>query len=541
MYRYFLLFSISLISLPSHAQFINDFSGSLESQIAYYTDDDKIINTEETRLRSNNYIRFNYSRKKFQASVQFESYYQEAILGYSPELNKDLGLSTVSIGYTNKSLEVSAGYLYDQFGSGLIYRAWEDRQLGLNNALIGGKVKYHFKDRVALVAFLGNQKNGFDISKGTLLGLNAIIKLNPVFNLDMGFVSRYEDFESSNPDFSDYTNLYQAKLQFAKDQMYGSLEYVYKSDDALVEFGQVIDNRLFSGNALSLNLGYFKSGFGLDATFRRLENMSMYTDREAYGNIYNELIVNYIPALTKQHNFGLSNIYVYQAQPQLSFISGGKAGEIGQQVDLYYQFSKPNTLAEKYKTILAFNYASWYGLKANFDVEKRTYSSDFFKYGDRYYSDINVALDNEWSEKLKTKLFWMNQFYNSEQLEASTGTVNTNIIAIESYYSIRPFSEIHVQIEHLWTADDKKNWFGALLEYQFLKNYSLYINDLYNYGNDNEIERIHYYNVGGSYRYRKTKFSLNYGRQRGGLLCVGGVCRFVPKSNGITFAMNIYL
>lgn len=541
MYRYNLLFIVSLLPFLFYGQFINDFSGSLESQIVYYTDDDKITNPEEAELRSNNYIRFNYSRKHFEASIQFESYYQDAILGYSPELDQHLGLSTFSLGYTRKSLGLSAGYIFDQFGSGLIYRAWEDRQLGINNALIGGKVKYSFKQKVSLAAFLGKQKNGFDISLGTLLGLNSVIKLNQNFNLDLGFVSRYEDFDSTNPNFSNYTNLYQAGLKFTYTNFYSSLEYIYKSDDALVEFHQVIDSRLFSGNSLSLNLGYFKSGFGLDATFRRLENMSMYTDRTAYGNIYNELIVNYIPALTKQHNFGLSNIYVYQAQPQLSFISGGKAGEIGQQVDVYYQFLKPNTLAEKYKTMLAFNYSSWFGLKADYDIEDRTYSSAFLQYGDKYYSDVNIALDNEWSEKLKTKLFWMNQFYNSEQLGASTGTVNTNIVAIETYYTIRTFNELHIQIEHLWTPDDKKNWIGALLEYQFLKKYTIYLNDLYNYGNVNEVERIHYYNIGGSYRYRKTKFSLNYGRQRGGLICLGGVCRFVPKSNGVTFAMNLYL
>jgi len=138
-------------------------------------------------------------------------------------------------------------------------------------------------------------------------------------------------------------------------------------------------------------------------------------------------------------------------------------------------------------------------------------------------------------------LYWIHQFYNKEQLEASSGTVTTNIGALDAYYTINPKNELRFQLEHLWTKDDKKNWVGGLIEYNFLRKYSIYVNDLYNYGNANEIERIHYYNVGGTFRHKKTKFTLNYGRQRGGLICVGGVCRFVPKSNGLSFGMNLFI
>ena len=73
------------------------------------------------------------------------------------------------------------------------------------------------------------------------------------------------------------------------------------------------------GNAIELNLGYTKRGLGVNATFRRMENMSFYSDRSATGNDFNSNVINYIPALTKQHDYLLTNIYVYQAQPQVSF------------------------------------------------------------------------------------------------------------------------------------------------------------------------------------------------------------------------------
>ncbi len=541
MKRHVLAFVLFLLVNTVSAQFLDDFSGSLESLITLYNDDDKVINPGDTKVRSNNYIRFNYFKSRFRVSLQFESYLEEALLGYAPEFNEKFGFSMFSVVYTHKKLELSAGYLFDQFSSGLSFRSWEDRQLGLNNALVGAHITYEAFKKVKFKGFLGKQKIGFDISNGTLMGLNAEIGLGKRFDLDLGIVSRYEAYESDNPDFKEFTNLYSSKLTYSGKSLYGHLEYVYKSKDALVEFENVIDSRLFSGSALAFNIGYFKSGFGFDASFRRLENMSFYTDRNSYGNIYNQLIVNYLPALTKQHNVGLSNIYVYQAQTQLSFLTGGKAGEIGQQIDVFYKFSKKNSLAEKYNTVLAFNYASWYGLETEFDLENRQYTSDFFKYGDKYYTDVNLELKNQWTDQWRTSLYWINQFYNMELLEASTGTVNTNIASADVYYTINGKNEIRIQAEHLWTKDDRKNWAGGLIEYNFLRKFSIYVTDQYNYGNDNSLEKIHYYNFGGVFRYKKTKFSLNYGRQRGGLICVGGVCRFVPKSNGLSFGMNLYL
>ena len=541
MKRLVIIFVLFLAATTASAQFLDDFSAGLESMITYYNDDEKVVNPGETDVRSNNYLRFNYFKRSFSASLQLESYIEEALLGYAPEFNKKLGVSMFSVAYTHNKLELSAGYLFDQFSSGLSFRTWEDRQLGLNNALVGVHLKYKVLKKVSIKGFLGKQKIGFDISKGTLMGLNTEIGLGKEFDIDLGIVSRYETYDSENPAFNDFTNLYSSKLIYSGKKFYGHVEYVYKSKDALVEFGNIIDSRLFSGNALSLNLGYFKSGFGFDATFRRLENMAFYTDRDTYGNIYNQLIVNYLPVLTKQHNAGLSNIYVYQAQTQLNFLTGGKAGEIGQQIDVFYKFSKKNSLAEKYKTVLAFNYASWFGLNSDFDLENRKYTSEFFKYGERYYRDINLELKNQWTDQWSTSLYWINQYYNMESLEAATGTVNTNIASADIYYTVNGKNEFRIQAEHLWTGDDKKNWIGGLIEYNFLRKFSIYATDQYNYGNDNSLEKIHYYNFGGTYRQGKTKISLNYGRQRGGLICVGGVCRFVPKSNGLSLAMNLYL
>ncbi len=536
-----ILFLFLLFPLWGFGQFLNDFYGSLESIGQYYIDDDKITNLGDTKFRSNNYLNFRYNHKNLSAYIQFESYIEERILGYSPVYDKKFGLAAVSVSYNNKNIEAAIGSFHDQFGSGLIFRSWEDRALGINNSIFGAKIKYHPKDKIAITAMGGKQRNGFELSEGSIFGLDFKYDISNKFNFAFSYLNRYQKLEDNSSGIPNYTNLYSGRINYFGNNFYSNLEYVYKGKDALVEFGNVIESRMFTGNALLFNFGYFSNGFGFDATFRRLENMAMYTDREAYVNIYNELVVNYLPALTKQHNLSLSNIYVYQSQPQLNFFPPGKAGEIGQQIDVFYKFSNKNSLVGKFKTELSLNYSSWYGLNATFDFENLDYSAEYFSYGTKYYSDLNLELRNQWSNNWSTTLTMIHQFYNKQFLESATGSASADIVGLDLYYNWIKNKKVHLLLEHLWNDDDKKNWAAILLEYQFHKNFSVYISDLYNYGNEQPIERIHYYNFGGSFRKNKTRFSINYGRQRGGLLCVGGVCRFVPNSNGLSFIVNVFI
>jgi hypothetical protein len=92
----------------------------------------------------------------------------------------------------------------------------------------------------------------------------------------------------------------------------------------------------------------------------------------------------------------------------------------------------------------------------------------------------------------------------------------------------------------MWADADFKNWVGASAEFNFNDKFSLFAMDLVNYGNDKKDgeNKKHYLNVGGSYRKGSSRVSLGYGRQRGGLVCVGGVCRFVPESTGFSLSFN---
>lgn len=522
----------------------NWIGGSLSSFSQYYVDDKETGKfEEENRFRSNNYLKLNAQLNKFTFGLQIEGYAPQAILNFSPSFDKEIGVATYFANYTNEKMDITAGYFYEQFGSGLILRSWEDKQLGLNNSLRGGKIKYAPFPFLHFTGLYGKHRVGFEVSKGDIYGFDTEFNVsealkieNSALSLGLSMVNRSQKIENASNGFDKSTYAYSGRINFSKNNFYSNVEYALKKKDALFEFGSVNTDALSKGNALLINTSYSKKGFGINMAFRRLENMAFYSDREVEGNLDNEQLVNYLPSLTKQHDYGLANIYVYQTQSRLIFNPFKKAGEIGSQIDVFYNLNKGTALGGKYGTKLALNYSTWYGLKADFDNENRTFDAEFLDFGKKYYSDFNAEVRKKWAQKWSSIFTYINLFYNKKYLEERSGKVNANIAIAEATYKFLSTKSFRFEAQHLWTNDDRKNWLAGTIELNLSSKISFFAADSYNYGND--INKIHFYNFGGSYTNKNTRFALNYGRQRGGLLCIGGICRIVPESTGMGISMS---
>ena len=538
------------------AQLIENLNIGLETNAIWYNDDkktgdfyDDVNDDGDDHIRANSYLKLDYTfLENFMATVQFESYEPLALLNYSPNFN-ETNIATYSLNYKTEKLDVTAGHFYEQFGSGLILRTWEDRQLGLNNALLGGNATYMPTDYLSVTGLYAKQRVGFDTSEGEIFGFNSEVELTEILNLDTAtlsfgasYVGRKDDIPETitDPDFNELTNAFSGRLDFTQNNFYSSVEYINKSEDAIVQFGNINPDFIKGGSAFLLNTGYSKKGLGVDLTLRRLENMNFYSDRAKAGNVYNENVVNYIPALTKQHDYLLTNIYVYQAQPGVSFLSPSllKAGEIGGQLDVFYKVKKGSAIGGKTGMKIAANASYWANLDGDFDYAGFDYDTDLFGFGEKYYSDFNLEVRKKWNSKWSSIFYYVNQYYNKKFIEDSNGEVKTNIGVVESTYKFAKGKSVRVEAQHLWAKEDKKNWVGGTVELNLNSNFSFYVNDIYNYGNDDDDKQIHYYNVGGSFTKGATRLGLSYGRQRGGLLCVGGVCRVVSESTGLTLNLT---
>jgi hypothetical protein len=555
-----LFITLSFLSVTAQERKENGrFFGGFETNAQRYLEFENDENSPEY-FRSNNYLQLNYEIKKWTFGIQVEGYEKQALLNYNPGFD-GTNVATYFAKYKSKKFEATAGYFYEQYGSGMILRAWEDRSLGINTALRGGKIFYKPTKDIKLKAFYGQQRTGFKVSEGQLYGFDIEANLSDWFSfqesdLEIGFsnVNRYEKIDEAfiaNPSFSPTTNAYSFRTSFTQGIFYSSLEANYKSKDAtLNRITNSISNEFINdGNAIQLNLGVAKDGLGIDLTLRRTENMLFTSERipNAIGLNQSSLdyfdkVINYTPALTKQHHSNLANIYVYQAQAGVEFKSNEimKSGETGGQIDVVYEFAKDTKFGGKYGTKVALNFASWFNLPGTYRAVPAKYETNFFGVGEKYFSDLNLEVKKQFSENTRASFLYVNQYYNKPWVEDASHDVNTHIFYTELIYNLTKSRSIRIDAEHMWADADFKNWIGGSLEYNFNENFSLYSMDIVNYGNtkDSEEKNKHYLTLGGAYRNGATRIALGYGRQRGGLVCVGGVCRFVPESTGISLSFN---
>jgi len=394
-----------------------------------------------------------------------------------------------------------------------------------------------------LTALYGQQRDGFNYTASTIQGLNTEISLNQMFNLKevdlsigSSIVNRYQE-DGANDSIPSNVSAYGGRLNMYAGDFSLNIEGVIKDPDVIANENNLVSNRLYDGTALQLDFGYSKKGIGINTTFRRLENFNFYSDRLAEGNIYNQKTLSFTPALSKQQDYLLTNIYVYNSQPRLVMNSIEKrSGEVGFQNDFYYTFDKDNFLG-KYKTKIAFNFSYWSGIESTFNHDN-SYDVKFIGNGDRYYRDLNLEIKNRWNSKLRTAITFLDVIIDKGVTLGGPlgvqGDIKAKVGVIEANYLHANGKSSRGVLQHLWTKNDRKNWLGLVYEYGISSSLNVFVSDGWNYGRS---DKIHYYNLGGSYSKKSTRISLNYGRQRGGLICIGGVCRYVPESNG--FNLNL--
>ncbi len=526
-------------------------SGSIESNAAYYIDDAKVkLESLDAlnRFRSNNYIRLDYRHKKFTTGIQVESYEKNALLNLSPQLN-GTNVGTFYINYKNDKLKLDAtiGHFYTQFGSGLVFRTWEDRQLGIANSINGILLNYKPLESIKITTLYDRQRNGFafELTNSNIAGVNTEIELSTLLKakkvkyvLGLSYVNRNE------------TNLLLANLR--KNTFLSSLrsnisiggfsaefEYAFKSKDALVEFGNIRPEFMFDGDAYLLNISYTKNNFGITTNLRRTENFAMHSQRKFAGNSFSQGILNFVPALTKQYDYSLANIYVYAAQNTIHFEPNrNKSGEIGGQVDMFFNAKKQSFIVGKYGTAFSVNYSYWAGLQGRYDALQRKYESTGFAFGEKYYRDASVEVKKKWTKQWQSVITILNQYYNTRYVEEAVGEVNATTIVLDNTHKLKNNKSLRWELQHQWSVGRFNNWLAGLVEYNFKSTFGVFASDLFNYGNTNKSNPLHFYNVGATYNKNAFRLQCSYGRQRGGLICVGGVCRFVPQSAGLNFNLN---
>ncbi len=498
-------------------------SGSFETSTIYYVDDKGLdASIPEDHFGSNNYLKLDYTNGRFSAGVQADAYLP-ALYGYDIGIygNKQFYLSSKYVSWQDRNYGFLVGDIFDQFGNGLIYRSFEDRQLGFNNAIEGVQARYNFNNYVNLKAMYGRPRLYTDYASSWVRGADLSVSLNDIFKMDNillslegSYVNRYQKVEAE--DYFDPAsmgakpnlNMYSGRVNFNWNGLSLQGEYVHKSKDLYDRAFEAED-----GNAILASLSYNYKTFSFSGTFRRLERMN--TMLSIYGNGTGNLL-NYLPALTRQYTYMLANLNPYQINSN---------GEIGGQADVYYSLRNKNN-RNSYWNFHA-NFSTYYSLSKMLDGKHKL-----------FWRDINVDIERKWNKAWKTTFLYSRQEHLVDKYDDKPTA--SNIFVADVLYKINRKHSLRFELQYLYAEKGYRpgayegDWMAALVEYNISPQWSLFVSDMYNHGATDK----HYYNGGFSFTKSRTRVQLSYGRNRAGYICSGGVCRYSPAYTGLNLVLT---
>ncbi len=527
-------------------QDVGTINGSLQTDAQYYMAD-TTINAPDVpeKILSNTFLNLTFTRGKFSAGMRFESY-QGPLLGIDPRYASTGNRTGVGIAYrfatyTDDLFEVTAGNFYEQFGSGMILRTYEERNLGFDNSIDGLRMKFMPTDGLKFTGFLGRQRAFWDMSVGIMRGGDAAIDVKALtgdflpsdmqLNLGASVVSRFQSDDQDILKIPENVLAWSTRANMMLSDFSLDLEYAYKINDPSAVNGSSFN----PGDALYVNASYAASGIGVNLAAKRIDNMDFRSDRTANGLPQQ---VNYLPALTKQHTWRLVTLYPYATQP---------TGEFGLQGDVSFTIPKNSFLGSD-ETMVTLNASVIHALDTT-RTGPFTYDAAFLWSPRTYYRDVNVEVTRKFGRDFKVTAAYINLAYDQDVIEGKApafetlyGTIDVHFAVVELWWKLSKTSSLRTEFQYMsaGTANGKKeaiqngDWVMALVEYSMAPHWIMTVFNEYNYGNSVEFRRVHYPNVSMAYNAGPLRLQAGYGRVRGGILCVGGICRPVPASNGMT-------
>jgi len=519
------------------------FSGNFQTSFNVFVIDTNIGVTEKTspqygsqKSSTEAFLFLNYTNYGFNLAMRYDVFNNSNLLNPSGSFS-DQGIGFWQISKDIEKLSLTAGYFYEQFGSGLAFRSYEDRLIGIDYAIQGVKAKYAINDNLFVKAFTGRQKgfqtNRFGFAPEIVKGLNAEgLKTIGNFNLSGGasLVNRtLDDVTMANivneinakpveqrfdPKYNTYA--YNGYFDVDVKNFKVGLEYVYKTKEAVRNgLNQDLENK--AGQVILASMGYskaklgkkHKSGIGLNLQYRHIDHYVMMLSPYVMNL---EGLVGFVPSLTQQSTYRLLARYAAQAIT---------TGEQGIQADVNITINKENSIAINFADIRQLN-------------------------GDQLYREYYFEYNRKFNKNFKAKGGIQAIFYDQAIYQGKPGhaDVITFTPFVELNYKIDKKNSIRFEGQYLDTKQDYGSFANVMLEWNISPHYSFSVSDMINtkpnrYEDNPAPDRVlHYYSIFTKYNINTTSFTLAYIKQVEGVNCSGGVCRLEPAFSGIRFTLT---
>lgn len=539
-------------------------SGSFQLDAQLYQADSKLGITDSTingqTARMNAFGNIIYRLGNFSAGVRYEAYLPP-LAGFDKRLEGQ-GFANRWARYKTGIIDVTVGNFYEQFGSGMIFRAYEEWSLGYDNSVDGARIILTPMKGVTLKGIYGTQRFFWQKyeknSRGIVRGGDIDLFINDLFSslensktkltLGAGLISKYQADLDPIYKLPENVMSWSGRFNLSRGGFFWQTEYAHKINDP-----NAINNFIYKdGKGLFTSMSYSQKGFGIALSGKWIDNMGFKSDRAVTGDA---LFINFLPPNAKTHSYSLSAMYPYATQVN---------GEAAIQATINYKVPKKSKLGGKYGMGIELNFSHIRDIERS-PIDSETtigapgtlgYDSKFLSIGDEiFFQDLGIEVNKKINKSLKLIVSADMIKYNIAVVEGHPGEPNVDafVWVTDLSYRFKRKHSIRWELSQLLTEQDQGNWIATALEYNFAPTWFFAIMDQYNYVNsegtikytdsegevhENKFEKLHYPNIAAGYTKGTTRVLLSYGRQREGILCVGGVCRAVPASNGFKITIT---
>ncbi len=532
-------------------------SGSLQTDILFPQVDTVIGTAKEYDfpVLSNTFLDLKLNSKYVTAGTRLELL-NNPLPGYETAY-KGAGIPHFYVSGGYKWFQATIGDFYDQFGSGLIFRAYEDRPLGIDNSLRGARFVLTPYKGITIKALGGMQRRyfnmdtsnyfGFDYGQEAILGADIELNIeewvprmmdnNYRLMVGASWVSKYEQqddiYVSNNGEMMmlnqpEWVGAADFRVNFVKGGWNVLAEYAYKANDPSFDNGYTYK----PGSAILFSGSYSQKGMSFLVQAKRSETMSFRSERMRKGSAG---FINHLPAFSMTHTYALAAMYPYATQPD---------GEWAFSAEARYTFPRKTAMGGKYGTSFRLHGTYIVGLQTPPEGYKETIGSDgfrpkFFGVGDETnYLDVHLEFSKKIHKTFSMNAMYMYQQYNQKVVEGkghNGDIVKSHIGVAELKYRPNKNIGMRLELQYLHTRQDKGDWAYALYEISLFRKVLLEISDMYNIGETKQ----HYYRIGATYTEGAHRIQLAYGRTREGYNCSGGICRYVPASKGLSVSYKV--
>ncbi|WMX16497.1 DUF6029 family protein [Aureispira sp. CCB-E] len=513
-------------------------TGDFETQNSFFIRDSIIgaANTpqyDRQKFGTNNWLTLNYNVMGFDIGIRFDAYYNSNLIDPLDSYSA-LGLGRWHIRKEIFGLDITAGYFYDQIGNGTIFRAYNERYLPIDNALVGARLIYKINDNWQAKAFVGQQKkvekqlNLFENYQPIIAGA-AIDGYIPIGKEDnqviltpgAGAVRRTLDDASMNQiatDISSYASedVFVPKYTTYAFSVYNNLtwkgfnwyiEGAYKTAEAVNALNPkgILENK--DGTNIFTTLSYSMKGFSILGQYKRTDHFIF---RTSPLQTLNRGLIAFLPPMARQNTYRLSSRYNAATQD---------VGEQAGQLDV-------TVVPIPKKLTLNLNLSNIYTLEP---IEGKTGDEAYL-----LYREVNLNGLIKLNKKMKLIAGFQFQQYNQERYEQKPGVpiVTTYVPYAEFRMRMKKRKSLRVELSYMHTEEDYGSWAFALFEFN-VKDFSFWASAMINTVPKKYDNIEVFYEFGANYTHKSNKFELGYKRQVEGIVCTGGVCRYQPAFNGV--------